>query len=69
MSLHSHVRIINDNLSKSDKLLLVEQMWRVAYADGNIDCYEEYTIRKLCDLLYLKHRDFMQAKLRASGPA
>ena len=64
VSLHAHVALINDHLDKPAKLALVEQMWRVAMADGDLDKYEEYTIRKLCDLLYVKHRDFMQTKLR-----
>lgn len=64
VSLYEHVRLINEQFDKSCKLALVEQMWRVALADGDIDGYEEYTIRKLCDLLYIKHRDFMQAKLK-----
>ena len=64
MSLYEHVQLINDHFDKQSKLALVEQMWRVALADGNIDGYEEYTIRKLCDLLFIKHRDFMQAKLK-----
>lgn len=64
VSLHAHVQRINDGLDKRGKIALVEQMWRVALADGDIDGYEEYTIRKLADLLYLKHRDFMQAKHR-----
>jgi len=63
ISLHQHVQLVNDHFSQQDKRALVEQMWRVAFADGNVDGYEEYTIRKLCDLLYVKHRDFMQAKL------
>ena len=63
VSLHAHVSLINEHFRKEDKLALVEQMWRVAFADGNVDGYEEYTIRKLCDLLFVKHRDFMQAKL------
>lgn len=63
VSLHEHVRLINEHFTKEHKIALVKQMWRVAFADGNIDRYEEYTIRKLCDLLYIKHRDFMQAKL------
>ena len=67
VSLHAHVAMVNDNLDKPAKLQLVEHMWRVAMADGDIDKYEEYTIRKLCDLLYVKHRDFMQAKLRVTG--
>lgn len=64
MSLYEHVQLINDHFDRRSKLALVEQMWRVALADGNIDGYEEYTIRKLCDLLFIKHRDFMQAKLK-----
>lgn len=67
VSLYEHVRLINEQFDKPCKLALVEQMWRVALADGNIDGYEEYTIRKLCDLMYIKHRDFMQAKLKVVG--
>jgi len=64
ISLHEHVNVINDKFSKQDKICLVEHMWRVAVADGDIDRYEDYTIRKLCDLMHIKHRDFMQAKHR-----
>ena len=64
ISLFEHVRLINEQFDRPSKLALVEQMWRVALADGNIDGYEEYTIRKLCDLLFIKHRDFMQTKLK-----
>lgn len=64
VSLHAHVKQLNDALDKAAKVSLIEQMWRVALADGDIDRYEEHMIRKLSDLLYLKHRDFMQAKLR-----
>ena len=39
-------------------------LWDVAYADGRIDKYEDYTIRKISDLLYIKHADFIKAKLR-----
>jgi uncharacterized tellurite resistance protein B-like protein len=66
VSLHAHVSVINESFKKQDKLALVEQMWRVSFADGNIDRYEEYTIRKLCDLLYVKHREYIQAKLKVA---
>ena len=66
LSLHEHVRLINETFAKEDKIALLEHMWRVAYADGNVDGYEEYTIRKLSDLLFMKHRDFMQAKLKVA---
>jgi uncharacterized tellurite resistance protein B-like protein len=67
VSLHEHLRLINQQFDKANKIALVEQMWRVAMANGDVDHYEEYTIRKLCDLLYVKHRDFMQAKHRVLG--
>ncbi|MFK7855931.1 MAG: TerB family tellurite resistance protein [Granulosicoccus sp.] len=67
VSLHEHVSVINEQFDKANKVALIEQMWRVAAANGDIDQYEEYTIRKLCDLLFVKHRDFMQAKLRVLG--
>ena len=64
VSLHDQVRVINETCSRSQKIQLVEYMWQVALADGNLDKYEEYSIRKLCDLLHVRHREYMQAKLR-----
>jgi uncharacterized tellurite resistance protein B-like protein len=37
-------------------------MWRVALADDALSRYEEHVIRKVADLLYLPHHDFMLAK-------
>ena len=67
ISLHEQVRQINSGFSQEQKFSLIEQMWRVAYADGDLDKYEEYTIRKLSDLIYMDHKDFIQAKLRVTG--
>ncbi len=64
VSLHEQVRVINSTCNLAQKTQLVEHMWRVAMADGNLDKYEEYSIRKLCDLLHVRHRDYMQAKHR-----
>ena len=64
VSFHDHVRQINSGFSREQKLRLIEQMWRVAYADGDLDKYEEYTIRKMADLLFVEHTEFIRAKLR-----
>jgi len=64
LSLHEHIRLVNEHFDRANKLKLIEQMWRVAAADGNIDRYEDYTIRKLSDLIYVRHSEFIQAKLR-----
>ena len=63
-SLHAFTRVINDQCSREEKLKLLEQFWRVAYADGRIDKYEDHRIRRLSDLLHLSHKEFMQAKLK-----
>ncbi len=67
VSLHEHVQLINAQFNQQQKRVLIEQMWRVAVADGDIDKYEEYTIRRLCELLHVKHRDFIQSKHRVVG--
>ena len=64
ISLHEQYQQINDSFSREQKLTLVEQMWRVALADGDLDKYEEYTIRELCERLHIDHKYFIQAKLK-----
>ena len=62
-SLYSCTREVNDNFSYDDKLLLLQSLWDIAYADGNVDKYEEHLIRKISDLIYISHSDFIKAKL------
>ena len=38
-------------------------MWQVAYADNVLDPIEEAIIRKVAELLYVNHSDFIRAKL------
>jgi uncharacterized tellurite resistance protein B-like protein len=44
---------------------LVENMWRVAFSDQKLDKYEEALIRKVADLIYVSHQDFIKTKLAA----
>jgi uncharacterized tellurite resistance protein B-like protein len=39
----------------------------VAAADGRIDAHEEHLLRKLADLLYIPHADYIRAKLAAQA--
>jgi len=61
-SLHQFTRLVNETHSLEDKRRLMEQLWRVAFADGRIDRYEEQLLRRIADLLHLRHKEFMQAK-------
>lgn len=62
-SLYPFTRYINDNCSTDEKYQLVLSLWEVAAEDGRIDKYEEHLIRKIADLIYLPHREFIRAKL------
>ncbi len=63
VSFYDFTSTVNERLSRAQKLELLEMLWRVAQADGRVDHYEEYYIRKLADLLHLSHADFIRAKL------
>lgn len=65
ISLYEFTRLINDSLDQEAKQVLLEHIWRVAFADGRIDKYEEHLIRRIADLLHLNHREYMQARHRA----
>ncbi|WP_438952041.1 TerB family tellurite resistance protein [Porticoccus sp.] len=64
-SLFQFTRLINDHFNAHEKRELVENLWRVAYADSYLDKHEEALIRRISDLLYVSHTDFIQAKHRA----
>jgi len=69
VSLHPTLRVINESCNKQQKRQILEDCWRVAYADGKNDRYEEHHIRRIAELLYLSHGDFIRAKLRAQEEA
>lgn len=64
-SLYEFTRVINDHYSAQQKLQLVSAMWNVAYADGNLDKYEEHLIRQVAELTYVPHQDYIRSKLAA----
>jgi uncharacterized tellurite resistance protein B-like protein len=66
VSLHDFTRSINDTLSRQDRVRIVELLWKVAFADAVLDKYEEYFVRKIADLLYVSHKDYIQAKHKAA---
>jgi uncharacterized tellurite resistance protein B-like protein len=62
-SLYEYTRLINDLCDYQDKLRLINNLWAIAFADKHLDKYEEFLIRKISDLLYVSHSDFIQQKL------
>ena len=64
-SLYEFTRVINDHYTPQQKQQLIYAMGTVAYADGDIDKYEEHLIRQVAELTYVAHEDYIRAKLRA----
>ncbi|HBX27296.1 MAG TPA: hypothetical protein DEF72_07680 [Gammaproteobacteria bacterium] len=64
ISLFEHTRVINQRLSSEEKIGLIDCLWEIAFADGRADHFEENTIRKIADLIYVEHKDFIKSKIR-----
>ncbi|TKJ39104.1 hypothetical protein CEE37_11835 [candidate division LCP-89 bacterium B3_LCP] len=55
---------LNQEFDRGQKLLIMEEIWRVIYADGTLDSHEDYLVRKLSNLLNLSHKEMINAKLK-----
>ncbi len=58
-------RMIAEQFTQTEKIRLIENLWRVAFVDQCLDKYEESMVRKIADLIYVSHSDFIKAKFRA----
>lgn len=55
---------LNETCSHAAKLEIIEEIWRIVYADGHIDGHEDHLVRRLGKLLNLRHRELIEAKLK-----
>ena len=56
--------LINKGFTYEQKVKVIEHLWEVAFTDKHLDKHEEYMVRKIADLIYVEHKDFIEAKLR-----
>ena len=68
-SLYEFTRHINRQLDHDQKAHVVELLWRVAYADGDLDKYEEHLVRRIADLIHVPHSVFIRMKHKAAPGA
>ncbi len=62
-SLYEFTSLINEHCDYREKCALIRNMWRIAWADAELSKYEDHLIRKVCELIYVSHSDFIRAKL------
>ena len=61
-SLYDWTEVVNKECSYEQKCMIIGYMWDIAFIDSKIDKYEDFTIRKVADLIYVKHKDFIALK-------
>jgi uncharacterized tellurite resistance protein B-like protein len=66
-SLFPFTRLITSECSMDDRIKIVSMLWEVSCADGLIDAHEEHLVRKVADLLYVPHKQFIRTRLQESG--
>ncbi len=67
VELQQFTRRLHEQLSVAEKLRVIEMLWQVALADERLDKHEDYTVRKIADLLYVTHSDLIRIRNRVRG--
>lgn len=55
---------INQTCSREEKIQVIEEVWRLIYADNTLDGHEDYLVHKLARLLNLNHPQLIDAKMK-----
>jgi uncharacterized tellurite resistance protein B-like protein len=62
--LYSFTRVIKDRFDQQERIQMIEMLWEVAFADGNVDYYESNLISRIAGLIYVNDIDRGEAKKR-----
>ena len=58
---------MNEALTRERKFEVMEMIWKVVYADGTMDKFEDYMTKKLNRLLRIDHKTFIALKLKVKS--
>jgi uncharacterized tellurite resistance protein B-like protein len=64
-SFYAPVSTVKREFGQEQRIRLVEHLWRVAFADGQLNLYEDHYVRKIAHLLYVPNTQSMLARNRA----
>jgi uncharacterized tellurite resistance protein B-like protein len=62
--LNRYTLTIKDEFSEAQRVELVELLWEVVYADGELHAYEANLLRRIAGLLYVSDRERGDARKR-----
>ena len=64
---HEELQTIRDNCDTDQRVEILDLFWQLAYADGHLSPDEEHMIRRVADLLHIRHENFISTKLKHSA--
>lgn len=62
--LYGFTRVVKDRYDAAERIRIIEMLWEVAFADGDVDHFESNLIRRVGGLLFVSDRDRGLAKQR-----
>ena len=60
--LYGFTKVIKNSWDLEKRIRMLEMMWEVAYADGDLDAAEDMLIRRIAGLIHVEDRDRIKAK-------
>jgi uncharacterized tellurite resistance protein B-like protein len=68
-SLFPFTRLITSECSLEDRIEIVNRLWEITFLDGKVHAHEEHLVRKVADLLYVPHSQFIRGKIKQQDSA
>jgi uncharacterized tellurite resistance protein B-like protein len=62
--LYPFIRLVVERLDSEERVGLIEMLWEVAYADGELHPDEDALVRRIAGLIYVSDRDRGEARKR-----
>ena len=56
-SFYAPLTVIERDFSMPERIRLIEHLWRISFADGQLNLYEDHYVRKIAHLLYVPNTD------------
>ena len=67
IDIYGFTKIINKVYSPEEKMAVIEAIWQVIYADGQLSGHEDALVHKLSFLMGLKHEELIDVKIKVQG--
>ena len=62
ISAYDFTKVLHEHLDANEKARVISLLWKVAYADGRLDKYEDSLVLKISDLLFVSRGRVMRLK-------